>query len=199
VIDDSKEAHPIDGIEYIHTDFDIGVSAGRNLGVKLAKTKYVFTCDDDNIVIESTDLAKAEQLIREYDIDLLGVKEINNSYYGLFAWDGDTVRYIKGDMGKMGKVTLYDFVPNLWIAKTDALRKYQWDEYLKTGEHFAYFLTHKGKLRVGFTDAVSMGHAPTTNPTYAPMRDRASEYVLHFMRQNGIKKRIDLFGNEVCA
>ncbi len=199
VIDDSKEARPIEGVVYIHTDFDIGIGAKRNLGVAMAKTKYVFHCDDDNVLIPESFLGEAEMLIEVSGVDLLGLKEVNNEYYGVFATDGETVRYLRQDLGKMGGVTLYDFVPNLWIAKVSALKECPWDENLKTGEHFAYFYTYNKKLTVGFTGQVQFGHAPTTNDVYREHRDRAAGYVKQFMREKGIKRRIDLGGNVVDA
>ncbi len=197
VIDDSNEPRPIPDTHYVHTDFDIGVGAKRNLGVSLTQTKYVFHCDDDNVLIPESLIGEAEHLLEESGVDLLGLKEVNNEYYGVFATDGETVRYLRQDLGTVGGVTLYDFVPNLWIARVKALKVHPWDEDLKTGEHFAFFYQHNKKLKVGFTDQVQFGHAPMTNPVYASHRDRAGEFVKQFMRKQGIKRRIDLAGNVV--
>ncbi len=197
VIDDSKEARPIPDVQYVHTDFDIGIGAKRNLGVSLTQTKYVFHCDDDNVLIPESLIGEAEHLLEASGVDLLGLKEVNNSYYGVFAQDGDTVRYLNQDLGEIHGVRLYDFVPNLWIARVEALKAHPWDEELKTGEHFAFFYRHNKKLSVGFTDRVQFGHAPMTNDVYRQHRDRAGEYVKQFMRKQGIKRRIDLAGNVV--
>ncbi len=197
VIDDSKEARPIPNVQYVHTDFDIGISAKRNLGVTLTQTEYVFHCDDDNVLIPESLIGEAEFLLEGSGVDLLGLKEVNNEYYGVFARDGDTVRYLKADIGTIGDVTLYDFVPNLWIAKTAALKTHRWDDSLKTGEHFAFFYEHNKRLIVGFTDRVQFGHAPMTNSVYAAHRNRAGEYVKQFMRTQKIRRRIDLGGNVI--
>lgn len=201
VVDDSKSPTIIDvpGVHMCIADFDIGISAGRNLGFSFAKTKYVFTCDDDNVVIDSTDLGRAEKLLVASKLDMLGIHEVNCEYFGTFAQEGDTVRYERANRGEIPgmPVTRYDFIPNLFIATKEAVSAFPWDPELKTGEHFAYFFSHRDKLQVGYTSAVSMGHEPISNHLYMQYRSRADGYVKDFMRKNGIKHRIDLNGNSV--
>ena len=135
------------------------------------------------------------RLLESNDLDLLGVKEIGNSYYGLLENDGDTVKYIHGDRGISGWVTLYDFVPNLFLMKTESAKQFGWDDSLKIGEHFAYFHKHLGKLKIGFTDSVSLEHDHIGGDSYATYRDSSLDYIKKYMLENGIKRRIDLGGN----
>jgi hypothetical protein len=60
------------------------------------------------------------------------------------------------------------------LAPTAVLRRYGWDASLKAGEHFAYFYAHLGKIRVGYTEVVSVHHEPARNPFYEQYRGLAS-------------------------
>lgn len=199
VVDDSKEILMFNqdkDTSYLKTEFDIGLSEGRNLGVDSIQTKYFFTCDDDNIFTPNTNLEKAEQLIELNNLDLLGVKEEGNDYYGLFEDSGDgVVKYVRGNIGTNGEVHFYDFVPNLFLMKTESAKRFRWDDELKIGEHFAYFHAHRGKLKVGFTDSIVLAHDHIQSEFYSPFRQRAEDYVKQYMKKAGIKRRIDLVGN----
>lgn len=181
VLDDSDEQS-----EY---GFDIGVSRWRNILVSKCQTPYCMILDDDCIFTEKTDIKLALELIG--DNDILCVQEISNGAKTSFLWrfdvDGDTVRYLPWEP--------YQFCNNIFIAKTDSLRKYPWDDKLKMGEHFAYFFKHRGNLKIWFTDKVEVRHEHVDVYDYRQYRNRSTEYVKQFMKDNWIKKRIDLFGN----
>ena len=59
-------------IEYIVTEFDIGLSEGRNRLLRKVKTKYFLLCDDDFEFDERTKLNEAINIINKNDIDILG-------------------------------------------------------------------------------------------------------------------------------
>lgn len=169
--------------------FDIGISRGRNILVDKCQTKYCMILDDDCYFTDKTDIKKALGLIGDYDI--LCLKEVDcgksSNYRGRFEIDGDTVKYVSG--------TPYQFVNNIFIAKTDSLKKHKWDDSLKMGEHFAFFFTHRDKLKLGYTDEVEVVHDHIDTDGYQYYRNRSADYVKKFMKENGIKKRIDLMGN----
>jgi len=198
VIDDSRESTDFGSVEYIRTEFDIGVSKARNMAASIVKTEYFFVCDDDNIFTPTTDLEFAERLLEENDLDILTVKQIGNKFYGCYVEEGDTVSYSRDSRGMKGDVTLYDFGPNLFLMRTAKVREFPWDERLKVGEHFAYFHKHRGKLRVGFTDKISMDHLSIEDDFYRSFRDRAARYRSLYMRENGIAV-IRAFGKIIAA
>ena len=75
VIDDSREAMDIaifdENVEYIHTEFDIGLSAGRNLALSKVKTKYFLLLDDDFLFTNNTKLEKMYELLENSKFDLI--------------------------------------------------------------------------------------------------------------------------------
>ena len=201
IVDDSREVNCAllarsaqeSATRYVHVGFDVGVSAGRNHGVRLANTHYVFTCDDDCFFGQHTDLRRAEELLEAARVDLLGIDD-STGFWGLYSVSDGVVEYQRTSRGEVGPVRLVDFVPSQLLAPARVLRRYRWDEALKIGEHFAYFYAHLGKIRVGYTEAVSIHHEPTRNPLYDTYRGRALDYVQEFMRRQNLRRRVDLNG-----
>jgi len=186
VIDDSREPSDFGDVEYVRTEFDIGISRARNMAADLVRTRYFFACDDDNVFTDKTDLELAERLLEENDLDMLTVKENGNDYYGTYIRMFDRIIYSTDARGVNGDVRLYDFGPNLFLMRRDKVAEFPWDERLKMGEHFPYFHKHWGKLRVGFTASVRLDHASQNNPFYQSFRRRARDYNRMYMRENGI-------------
>lgn len=180
-------------LRYVKTAFDIGLSAGRNLGLTMVETPYVFMCDDDCIFTAETDLNMAEKLMESSEADILGINA-GVGYCGTFLVHGDTVTYSPNGKGYLdgGNIKFYDFVPNIFMAKTDKVRECKWDEELKMGEHFAYFFDHLGKIKVAYTPLVKMRHEHMSVAGYDSFRGRALDYVKIYMKKKGIKRRVDL-------
>jgi glycosyltransferase involved in cell wall biosynthesis len=201
IVDDSREvdrallaraAHE-PATRYVHLGFDVGVSAGRNHGVRLANTRYVFNCDDDCFFGPDTDLRRAEELLEATRVDILGIND-STGFWGLYSSSDGVVECQRASRGEVGAVRLVDFAPSQLLAPASVLRRYPWDETLKVGEHFAYFYAHLGKIRVGYTEAVSIHHEPMSSPLYDSYRGRALDYVRDFMRRQNLRRRVDLAG-----
>jgi glycosyltransferase involved in cell wall biosynthesis len=209
VVDDSPSQ--IIGYAGVHTYYspipDIGASKGRNIGVDKILTKYTLILDDDCVFVPVyTDLELAVELIEKSDVDILGLAgvEYNVNFDIKPENDGAIVRYnsipqTTRQVEGHDAIRLYDMVAQIMLCKTDVLKKYKWDESLKTGEHFAYFYKHLGKIKVGYTDEVGVEHLHVGNPTYDKYRARGVDYVKQFMRKAGIKTRIDLSGEVINA
>ena len=180
VVDDSSENSEF--------GFDIGLSRGRNELVKKCKTKYCAIIEDDCRFTEKTDLDKILKELIDRDLDILQFK-IDTAYYGLYEKDDDGVKYVKAS-----RDGLYDFCSNIFVAKTDTLGEYPWDEELKMGEHFAYFYEHQGKLKIGISD-VEILHCHIDNQDYQPYRSRAVRYVKQYLVKKGLSHIRDLEGH----
>jgi len=188
----------IKNVTWVKTNFDIGLAAGRNCGMLLIETPYTFTCDDDCIFTENTNLVKAKDMLVQNNLDILAI-DAGLSYRGRFETidnntDHKTVKYLTGSYSSNNGVEKYDIVANIFIAKTDSLKKYKWDDDLKMGEHFAYFYQHLGKISVGYTSQISIRHEHISAPGYDEYRGRAYDFLKIYMKKAGIKKRIDFNG-----
>lgn len=184
-----KEVCPdIPYIVYDDSENDNGISWGRNYLVSQAKTPYVFICDDDCVFTKDTNLVEMLQIIRERKLDILSCDIEGLCYHGVYETDGDTVHLLRAE-------GLLDFVINTFIAKRKSLLKYKWDERLKIGEHFAYFYEHQGKMRIMHDYTHSILHCHICAPDYDKYRSRVWDMIYLYMREKGLKRRVDMDGN----
>jgi len=189
ICNDDNEKLEIDGATVINTDYDIGLSAGRNLLVDNVKTKYLVLLDDDFLFTDETKIELLQEHLESNDLDMVGgsVRQLDGSllkYDGIYHYENN--RLVMGD-GE-GK---YDFILNFFIAKTDVLKKYRWDEELKLAEHTAFFFQHRGKLKIGLRHDVVIKHMQARTPEYSKYRERANYYIYQFMN----KYKIDYIKN----
>lgn len=174
-------------IVYDDSNFDKGLSWGRNYLVSQANTDFVMILDDDMVFTGATSLDRLERLIDASGDDILAY-DANCNYYGSYATENTPEGLIVHMDSKKNDKNKYDFVPNAFIAKRTSLLSCQWDESLKMGEHFAFFYEHRGKLQIDFTTEVSVLHAHIATPEYDKYRTRAIDFVKTFLKKKGIKK-----------
>ena len=204
IIDDSRK--PIKKkwaphIQYIYTEFDIGVSEGRNRAVKLVKTKYFVLLDDDYEFTEQTKIEIFKELLEKYNFDLIAGR------YRDFYWSDGTFRAEDNFEGflrtyrKVIYICIYDdiaddcdaipvdYTRNLFLAKTDVIQKNPWNSKIKTEEHISFFIDlQNNNVKVGYTPYVIANHwldhgknedGEITNQTYyehrVVRRDRNTE------------------------
>lgn len=80
IVDDSKKSYREEilnsfrdlNINYIVTEFDIGLSEGRNILLRNVKTKYFMLCDDDFEFDKRTDINKAIQILKNGSVTTNG-------------------------------------------------------------------------------------------------------------------------------
>ena len=65
----------------MYTQIPPGVSFGRNVGLQLASTKYVFFVDDDFVFTKKTNLSKLLNILEETDIRIAGMALSPDSYF----------------------------------------------------------------------------------------------------------------------
>ena len=83
-----------------------------------------------------------------------------------------------------------DIVNNFFLARTKALLEHPWDERLKLAEHWDYFWTHKGSLKVALHRHVFVGHEHGGDQRYDRYRNRAKRYLQLFLIKHGLKERV---------
>jgi len=198
VVDDSREkTEYVGATKIIFTEFDIGVSAGRNIGLANVKTKYAWCGDDDSFFIKETNLELAEQLMEKYEFDILGFSVPGLTYHGFLKQEGSVLTYIRGGNDLGDGVLQCDIIPNLMLARTATLTKYPWDDRLKIGDHLVPYHKYLGKIKVGFTERLQVRHDHVSNPNYQEYRQRALGYIKQYMKESGITKRIDFYGDVI--
>lgn len=164
---------------------DKGLSWGRNFLVSQAKTPYVLIIDDDTVFTDNTKLEILEAKMDNSDLDMLGF-ECGFDYVGSYKIEKNVVHLLP----QRNKHGLYDYIPNMFIARRDSLLKYKWDDRLKIGEHFAYFYEHYPNLKIDYTTEVSILHEHITTPWYKEYRSRGLQYAKQYMREKGIARLV---------
>lgn len=195
VADDSKNPVVRFDVEFHRLPADSGISKGRNFLVRQVKTPYLLLLDDDFCFVKETKIEKLLDVLERSDLDIIGgryleKKGVRNSQ-ATFLLKNKVLYYNVASKGKKHGVKLYDIVNNFFLAKTETLRKYKWDDRLKSGgEHLDFFLNHKGKIKVAMHPEVFVFHTNDRSiETYNRYRSRGKTiFNPLFMKKYGIKK-----------
>ena len=161
VVDDSRDARPLPGVETVLLPFDSGVSAGRNAGLARVRTPYAMVLDDDFLFYRRTDLAAAlRKLVAEPAIDILGGYVIT---LPAVQWNdsGSTPSYKPeaGPLsGRVGGLERRRKVPNFYLARREPLARLGWDAALKRLDHVDFFTRADGVLCTVFDPALRCLH-----------------------------------------
>lgn len=225
ILDDSKKNYrekilkkfPKLNINYIVTEFDIGLSDGRNRLINQVKTPYFLLCDDDFEFDEKTNLKENLKIIQINDIDILAGKvrdrkELVNLYEILSAvkhpkyiyqWllkiekeRSFNAEFIREDSNLILKIDKkpthlkkYDIVLNFFIGNTEKIKKIGgWKKELKLGEHEEFFYRAKENgIRVYYSNTLSTLHFPIKTFKYMNYRKRAAEFQNKWLKEYGLE------------
>ena len=202
IVDDSNPVLKFDYDDNIKTyniDFDSGLSVGRNYGVSKVKTPYFILLDDDFVFTDNTDLLKFIDIFEKSKLDILGGYVIENNkplkYFGNFYYDDNTKSIkAKSEFSDFGEYKKCDIIVNFFIAKTEKIRSFGWDNDLKLAEHTAFFYDNKANLNVGFTDLISINHKKIRYDDYNQYRNRGNYFFNEWMKKRNIQSYENLHG-----
>ena len=167
VIDDGPDLHSpeiMDKIaEYPHIRYivseeeDLGIAEGRNRGVRLVKTKYFLSFDDDLVVSAHSNITTMLEMLDTTDAALVGGSFHKLDFAGFVTFENmdksrkPVLMYYPGSCRKEDeKITAFpecfrcDLTANAFMARTqDVLEVGGWSAELKTQEHKDLFLRLK--------------------------------------------------------
>lgn len=189
VADDSEQpTYNNKADEYHFLPFDTGLSYGRNFLLDKVKTKFIMFIDDDTIFTSNECLEKMTSVLKNnQEIDLVAGSIIGNNFFGCLNKDGEI---LFRDQLKYRKITngykIYDYVLNLFVARTEKIKKIRWNNELKIVEHMDFFWRAKDKLISTRLDDCVFLNTSKRNSKYSKFRiDRIAFYK---------KKQCDLIG-----
>jgi hypothetical protein len=130
--------------------------------------------------------------------DLLGADVVMDGkkmdYFANLLLENNTITYERVTNDTNSKFVKCDMILNFFIAKTDKIIEYGWDNDLKLAEHTAFFFEHKGKLNVGYTQEISINHQKILEGDYVKFRTRAKNFLNEWMKKKNIDQIINLTG-----
>ena len=180
-----------DYIKVIYLPFDCGLASSRNELVKKVDTDFTLLLDDDFIFNKQTDL---ELFLKVFDYDekigivggRLNEKTVIKSYEKYLIFANNITSSIKWETLYQKKLVDYhkinglefgivDIIFNFFIAKTEVLKKYKWDNKHKVhSEHLDFFINLKlnSDIKVAFVPNVNIVHQPLSNKNFSNYRKR---------------------------
>ncbi len=182
VIDDSREpldaAWCDDNTTYVHTEYDIGLSEGRNRGVDLSKTEFTFIADDDFVFTPASRLDLLLKPLQNSGFCVAGSRMINYGhdevmFHGSFGSDGTTLLLnMEKSKGTQKGYPVFDFCHNIIMSRTEFLRENAWNPELKLREHWDFFyrIMKKESGLVTMRADTSFDHYPFRNGIYGEFR-----------------------------
>ena len=172
VVDDGGDVSPdlaeFPTVRHIRTEFDIGISAGRNVGIEAAGSRYIILADDDNACTADSDVPAALAQLQERGLAVLGV----GAFW--FRIHGGCLR-ISG-VPAVKSFARCDATLNHFVGDRERMPK--WDARFKmAGEHVDYFLECRRQgAAVGATPLLgfekTLAEAEATDPRYRDFRAR---------------------------
>lgn len=208
VVDDSNIAPHFatqlqeSGARVMRLPYDVGLSAGRNAGVKEITTEFVLIMDDDMVISSRTRVLDMVHLLEGADV-VCGTMKQNSrivNWEGTYEFTDDGgLRLIPSDYNYRTRDGIryvpVEFGLNILVARTEFLRTHPWDEQLKLSEHTSWFLgLRDAGARVLFAPDCIVEHRPEKEPAYRKMR-RRREFRLRFFAKHGFRYHVGYNGH----
>ena len=184
VVDDSRkpfssaDLNIYGNIDLITTEYDVGVSAGRNIALGAVETKYVMVLDDDYIFYRKTDIRKAIDILeKSEEVDLVAGSRVDLPFFrqlnmlGSILFPVAATPLFKEGLELFGGTVLYK-TPNFYIARTSKVKEVGWDINLKRVDHKDFFSRAIGVLTCIQIKEFKVLHAQDySNDTYNKSRN----------------------------
>jgi hypothetical protein len=154
-------------VDIVALPFNVGLSAGRNAAVAQVTTEFTFLTDDDIVFTAATDIvAMMEYLDAHPDVDLVAPQLVNLPW--LYATDRRQSALFDGALPprrpfgeEIDGAVVVPKVANVFLARTEPLRRIGWDEQLRLVEHRDFFTRASGRLVCVQADGVRAYHVRT--------------------------------------
>lgn len=178
VVDDSREPRNWVGTRTIKLPYDVGLSAGRNEGLKHVETELFVLLDDDFIFFRDTDLSGPVRFMIEHpDVDIYGGQVFDLPFFERGVADSNRACF-GGPPRSVGGLPVYDRIACFWVGRTRTVRDLGFEPRLKLVEHTEFFWRARGTLLTVFDERFRILHAKTPfDDDYMKKRTDVSNYV----------------------
>ncbi|GGB69941.1 hypothetical protein N798_15695 [Knoellia flava TL1] len=185
VADDSRQP-TLDlgpGVDVLALPFNSGVPVGRNAALDAVTTELVLVSDDDIVLTAATDVVAAMNFLDDHpEVDLVAFTRIDlprwraveaHDASALFAGAAEPVLPY-GTL--VGGLPVVPKTPQLYLARTESVRRVRWDERLRMVDHRDFFSRAAGRLVSVQARTVRGYHSRTPfDPFYTSYREDVAE------------------------
>ncbi len=157
ICDDSREPLKMDGPQIIYLPFNSGLGAGMKALLAAVETPYTMRMDDDELLTPLSAISEQLAFLRLHEnVDLCGVQampcritkpELLAKEYSRFTMSGTGRKPIVPLGTRMDeRHIVMGKVANVFLARTDSLRKLGYDENIRMIDHHEFFFRAMGVL-----------------------------------------------------
>lgn len=181
---------------YVIAPSGVGLSEGRNIGVRLSQRPYVLLCDDDFCFTKETRVDVLLDRLTSAAVDVCGGRVLDfgyahRMYVGNYRMADSILRLELIPLSVDRPSVSCDFLPNFFIARRSLLMEHPWDPDIPLHrEHDDFFLRLKGAgAKVEYRFDVSIAHYPAATSEYLALRNETALYEQRFNEKWGIRAR----------
>lgn len=164
IADDSEKPLELEGenLEIIRLPFNSGLGLGLSKALERVETPYVIRLDDDELLTPFSNFHKHLRFLEEEKrvdlvavsfIDALRNKSLKKTAKKFYLQDmRNAFKPLKiAHMTRMGDYIVVGKPPNIFIARTDALRRVGYDENIRMIDHHEFFFRAAGEIVSAFS------------------------------------------------
>lgn len=164
---DDKGVAGDDKLKIIQMPFNSGLSRGLNLALAEVKTPFLMRMDDDELLTRRVNLAEELRFFQSHpEVDLIGIppmdalkfrslKKSIRPYFGFPMKEAPLPLKVPHGLRLDDEHVVLGKVPNIFLARTDSIRKVGWDDNIRMIDHHDFFYRAAGILvSVLSTDSV---------------------------------------------
>lgn len=160
IADDSQTPLALedDNLTIIQMPFNSGLSKGLNQALSQIHTPFLMRMDDDELLTRRSDIAgEIRFLLTHQEVDLLGfscidalkfrsLKKKIQSYFKFTMKEAPLPLKIAIGTRLDQDHVILGKVPNIFLARTDSVRKVGWDDNIRMIDHHDFFFRAAGVL-----------------------------------------------------
>jgi phosphorylcholine metabolism protein LicD/GT2 family glycosyltransferase len=217
IIGNQNKEIPIFGysnVKIIQLPENCGLSYARNELVKNVDTEFVLLLEDDFMVTKQTNIYEMIEVFGyNKNIGIVGGRLLDKgeikSYEKFLILVGNNLlaidwnKLVSNNIVELHKINKIEFgfaniIYNFFVAKTEVLKKYPWDNNHKIhSEHMDFFLNLKlnSDIEVTFVPNITINHEHTTSPEYEIERQKMYYDLIY--KKYGIEKGYTIGDNVI--
>lgn len=160
IADDSQKPLTLedDNLKIIQMPFNSGLSKGLNQALAEIQTPFLMRIDDDELLTRRSDIAgELRFLLAHQDVDLIGIpcvdalkfrslKKTIQPYFKFTMREAPLPLKIAIGTRLDQDHVILGKVPNIFLARTESVRKVGWDDNIRMIDHHDFFFRAAGVL-----------------------------------------------------